>query len=169
VNDAQKALLARLRELIDETPKSGASNAAGNPLYITRFAQAIERRSEDGAALVKYVRSKLHGPATDGYSALIEAGRPDLTVEAVVADPDAAWATEFDDDDRAAARERLGTMLATDRDLKAAAEALAVAQDRRVVAAMNDRRAAGGRSKLTPEQEASILARRAAERASDAP
>src|SRR5690348_312120 len=91
VNEAQKALLARLREIIAETPKSGALDAGKRPLYVTRFMQAIERRSEDGPALVAYVRSKVHERATGTYDALIEAGHPELTVEALVAEADAAW------------------------------------------------------------------------------
>src|SRR5688500_14168258 len=79
MNDAQKALLARLRELVVVTPTSGALNAAKRPLHITRFAQAVERRSEDGAKLVAYVRAKVHEPVTGGYESLIDAGRADLT------------------------------------------------------------------------------------------
>jgi hypothetical protein len=55
----------------------------------------------------------VHQSPTDSYNALIKAGRPDLTAEAVVAaDADAPWASEFTDKDRAAARPRVGVMLA---------------------------------------------------------
>jgi hypothetical protein len=162
---AQRALLARLRELIDETPASGALNSGKKPYHPTRFGQAIERRADDGEGLVKYVRTKIQGPPSDGYDALIEAGRPDLTVEAVVADPDAPWASEFTDDERLAATERLGTMLEASREKRAAAEALAVDEDRRIVALMNQRRAAEGKPALTPDQEAQIMSRLAAKRA----
>jgi hypothetical protein len=168
VNAAQRALLARLRELVIETPASGALNAGKKPYHPTRFAQAVERRAEDGAELVKYVRAKVYAPATDGYDALIEAGRPDLTVEAVVADADAPWAAVFSDDDRFAASERLGTMLEADRAKRASVEAAAVGKDRRIVALMNERRAGEGKPPLTPEQEAQILARLTAKRAASA-
>jgi hypothetical protein len=168
VNEPQKALLARLRELIEETPKSGALNAGKKPLYVTRFAQAVERRAEDGTALVEYVRSKIHGPETEGYNALIEAGRPDLTVEDVVADADGAWASEFTDDDREAARERLGSMVAADTVKREAAETEAVERDRKIVTIVNRRRLAEGKPALTAQQESEILARRAAERAGPA-
>jgi hypothetical protein len=168
VNEPQKALLARLRALIDETPKSGALNAAKRPLHVTRFAQAVERRAEDGAALVGYVRSKIHGPPTEGYNALIAAGRPDLTVEDVVADAHAAWASEFTDVDREAARERLGSMVAADTAKREAAETKAVEHDRKIVAVVNRRRLAEGKPELTAHQESEILARRAAERADPA-
>ena len=165
MNDAQKALLARLRELVEETPKSGALNAAGQPLYITRFSQAVEARAEDGQALVEYVRSKVHEPATDSYNALIKAGRADLTAEAVAADAHAAWATEFTDDDRAVARARLGAMLEAHRKEEEAAEAEAVEYDRKIVAEVSSRRVAKGKAPLTPEQQQAILSERAARRA----
>ncbi|MDA0182425.1 hypothetical protein OJ997_19105 [Solirubrobacter phytolaccae] len=165
VNDAQKALLARLRELVVITPTSGAVNAAKRPLHITRFGQAVERRAEDGTALVAYVRAKVHAPAKDGYDALIDAGRSDLTVEALVADREAAWASEFTDEDREAAEARLGSMLEADKTRKNAAEAEAVAYDQRIVAMASKRRAAEGKPALTPKQEAQMLARMAATRA----
>jgi hypothetical protein len=165
VNDAQKALLARLRDVVDETPKSGALNAAGQPLYVNRFSQAIEARAEDGAALVEYVRSKVREPATDSYNALIKAGRPDLTAEAVAADADAPWASEFTDDERAAAQARLGAMLEAHRREQEAEEAEALERDRQIVADVNARRAAKGKPPMAPEQEQDILDRRADQRA----
>jgi hypothetical protein len=165
MNDAQKALLARLREFVEETPKSGALNAAGQPLHITRFSQAIERRAEDGPALVGYVRSKVHEPATDGYDALIKAGHPELTAEAVVADADGPWASEFTDDDRVAARARLGAMLEAHRKDEEAAEAEAVEHDRKIIAEVSARRVAKGRPPLTPQQEQAMLNDRAIRRA----
>jgi hypothetical protein len=164
VDAAQHALLARLRELVIETPGSGALNAGNKPYHPTRFAQAVERRADDGAALVKYVRSKVQGPSTDGYDALIAAGRPDLTVEAVVADADAAWAPAFTDADREAAKARLGTMVEADRARRADAEASAVAKDRKIVALMNDRRSADGKPPLNPKQEAQVMASLATKR-----
>ena len=115
VNHAQNALLEWLREIIEKTPKSGALNAAKQPLYVHRFTQAVERRSEDGDALVEYARAKVHESPTGSYNALIEAGQDGLTVEAVVANADAAWASEFTEVDRTAARDRLGTMIEAHR------------------------------------------------------
>jgi hypothetical protein len=165
VNRAQKALLDRLRELIEETPKSGAVNAAKRPLYVTRFAQAVKARADDGDALAKYARAKVHEAPTGSYNALIEAGRPDLTVEAVVADPDAEWASEFAEVDRAAARGRLGTMVEAHKKAQQAVEAEAVAHDRKIVAQVSARRIAKGKPGLTPEQETDMLKERASRRA----
>lgn len=79
MNHAQKALLDRLREIIEETPKSGALNAAKHPLHVHRFKQAVDARAEDGEALVEYARAKVHEDPTGNYNALIKAGRSDLT------------------------------------------------------------------------------------------
>jgi hypothetical protein len=165
VNDAQKALLDRLREIIEETPKSGALNAAKQPLYVTRFAQAVERRAQDGDALVKYARSKVHEAPTGSYSALVKAERSDLTVEALVADTDAAWASEFSDADRSAARDRLGTMIETHRQTRHAEEAAAVEQDGKIVEQVSANRLAKGKPGLTPEQATTMLTDLAARRA----
>jgi len=164
VNHAQQALLARLREIVVETPDSGAVNSAGRPLRITRFAPAVERRADDGPALVKYIRAKVYAAPSSSYDALIIAGRPDLTVEAVVADPDAAWTSEFSDADRAAAKQRLGDMIEAHRATTDAAEADAVTQDRKIMALVNQRRIAKGMRELTPEQEADMLRERSAKR-----
>jgi hypothetical protein len=169
VNPAQKALLDRLRQIVEETPTSGALNAANQPLYVNRFAQAIERRSNDGAELVAYARSKVYERETSSYNALIAAGKPELTVEAVVANSDALWASEFSDNDRAAARERLGAMVEAHRAEQeakwAAAEAAAVKQDEVIVADVSAKRIAKGNPALTPEQQAEMLEDRAARRA----
>jgi hypothetical protein len=66
VDEAQKALLGCLRELIAETPKSGALNAGKKPLHVTRFAQAVERRAGDGTAIVDYMSAKIHQAPTEG-------------------------------------------------------------------------------------------------------
>lgn len=131
-------------------------------------SRAVEARATDGAALVEYVRAKVHEPQTESYTALIEAGRPDLTVEAVVADAGAAWAGEFTDADRSAARDRLGQMVVANRKAAQAAEAQQVAHDRRIVAQVSARRIAKGLPALTRDQEDEILEQRAAKRAEGA-
>jgi hypothetical protein len=110
------------------------------------------------------VRSKVYEKATSSYSSLIEANRADLTVEALVADDDAPWASEFTDDDRAAARARLGTMIEAYKESLEATEAAAVAQDRKIMDQVSERRLAKGKPALTPEQELAMLEDRAAKR-----
>jgi hypothetical protein len=166
MNDAERALLARLRQIIEETPSSGALNAAKQPYYPKRFEGAIERRSDDGARLVDYMKEKVHKAPTEGYDALIAAGRPDLTAEAVVADDKAPWASLFTDADRSAAHTRLEVMQHAHQDTLDVAEAIAVGHDQEIVALTNERRVASGKPPLAEEQKAEIMARRAAERAS---
>lgn len=165
VNSAQTALLARLREIIEETPKSGALDAGKRPLRVTRFQQAVERRADDGDALVAYARAKIWESVTSGYSALVDAGRSDLTVEAVVADANGPWASEFTDEDRTAAQGRLDDMIEEHREAQEPAEAEAVARDRKIVAQVSARRIAKGKPALTQEQEADMLKKLVAERA----
>jgi hypothetical protein len=161
MNAAQRALLDRLRELVEETPKSGALNAGRKPLYVNRFAQAVEQRSQDGSALVAYARAKVHAAPSSSYNSLVEAGRPDLTVEAVVADADAAWASEFSEEDRSAARARLGTMIEAHLKKQEAAEAEAVAHDHKIVAEVSALRLARGKPALRPDQATDMLKDRA--------
>ena len=166
MNDAEKALLDRLRQLVEDTPGSGALNAAKQPLHVTRFSQAVERRAKDGPKLVEYVRAKVFEKETSSYSALIEAGREDLTVESLVADADAPWASLFTDEDRAAANARLGDLRDAHREKLDEIEAAAVAEDHRVIANMNARRSEAGKAPLTAAQEADVLTRRRAARQS---
>ena len=165
MNSAQKALLTRLREIVEETPGSGAVNAGNRPLHVSGFARALERRAEDGDALVEFARAKVYQPPMASYAALIKVRRPDLTIEAVVADADAEWAPEFTDEDRAAARDRLGEMIDAHRREQEAVEATAVARDRRIVDQVSASRVAKGRPELTPEQAATMLEERSARRA----
>jgi hypothetical protein len=157
VNDAQNALLERLREIVELAPKSGAQTAAGKPLYLTHISKAVENRMDDGPALVKYVRSKVQGPPTSSYEQLIAAGRADLTLEAVVADVDAAWASEFTDDDRSAAQARIGQMVEAHREARETAANEAVAQDRKTLQRVNDSRIGKGKPAMTPGQEDDML------------
>lgn len=169
MTDAHRALLGRLRWIIEETPRSGALNAGKQPYYPTRFEGAAERRAEDGDQLVTYMREKTNEEKpTDGYNALIEAGRPDLTAEAVVADGEATWSSLFTDEDRAAASARLGTMEQAHQQELQSLEAEAVEHDRKIVTKVSESRVAKGKPVLTPEQEAEMLARMAAERAAKA-
>ena len=165
MNHAQKALLVRLREIVEATPQSGAVNAGNRPLHVSAFSRALESRAEDGDALVEYARAKVHQAPMASYAALIKANRPDLTIEGVVADPDAEWAGEFTDKDRAAARNRLGEMIDAHREAQEAVEATAVARDRRIADQVSASRIAKGMPALTPEQEATMLEQRSARRA----
>ena len=165
MNHAQKALLVRLRQIVEETPQSGALTAGNRALQVSGFARAVEGRANDGDALVEYARAKVHQAPMASYTALVKAGRPDLTVEGVVADADAEWASEFTDEDRALARRRLGDMIEVHRQAKEDVEATAVAHDRKIADRVNASRIAKGLPALTPEQDATMLRERSARRA----
>lgn len=164
MNDAQNALLARLREIVEQTPGSGAKTPAGKPLNLTYVAKAVENRASDGPALVEYVRSKVQGPPMSSYEQLIAAGRADLTLEAVVADVDADWASEFTDDDRSAAQARIGEMVEAHREAREAAAAELLAKDRETLERVNASRLDKGKPAMTPEQEDEMLRNLAARR-----
>lgn len=164
MNDAQTALLARLREIVEEAPRSGAQTAAGNPLNLTHISKAVENRADDGSALVEYVRSKAQSPPMSSYEQLIAAGRADLTLEAVVADGEAAWASEFTDDGRLAAQSRIGQMVEAHREAREAAAEVAVARDRMTLERVNDSRRSKGKPAMTEGQEDDMLRSLAARR-----
>jgi hypothetical protein len=168
VNDAQNALLARLREIVEQAPTSGARTAAGRPLQLTHLAKAVENRTDDGPGLVKYARSKVQGPPSSSYEQLIAAGRADLTIEAVVADVEAPWASEFSDDDRAAAQARIGRMVEAHREAREAAAGEAIAQDRKTLERVNESRVGKGKPAMTQDQEDDMLRGLAARRDSRA-
>jgi hypothetical protein len=164
MNDAQSALLSRLREIVEQTPASGAQTAAGNPLRLPHVAKAVENRADDGPALVKYVRSKVQGAPMSSYEQLIAAGRADLTLEAVVADVDAAWASEFSDEDRSAAQARIGHMVEAHREAREAAAGEALERDRGTLDRVNASRAGKGKPPMTQAQEDDMLSNLAARR-----
>jgi hypothetical protein len=168
VNDAQNALLARLREIVEETPRSGAQTAAGNPLHLTHVAKAVENRADDGPALVKYVRSKVTGPPVSSYEQLIAAGRADLTLEAVVADGEAGWASEFTDEDRAAAQARIGKMVEAHQEAREKAAGEVLAQDRKTLERVNASRVSKGKPAMTQVQEDEMLENLASRRTRNA-
>src|SRR3954469_1234069 len=104
--DAIEALVSDLHWQIDQMPRRGIKNQAGNPYvpsYYTRgLNNAIER---GGTAVADYVRGYLTKPPSDGYKKLEVANSLDLACEWLVADGDKPYAFLFSDADRARARE----------------------------------------------------------------
>lgn len=122
----EDVLLSDLRSICDATPKSGAKNKAGNDLYVLRFRPAVERAAAENR-LVARCRQWLHSHTLqEGFIALIEAGRADLTLEAWVLDRNRLWHDLFTDDDRAAARSRLRRARAGAATARAAADGQAL-------------------------------------------
>ena len=163
---AQSALLVELRRLVVEIKEDeNITNADGTTNYVApRFSQAVERHADDGDRLVANVKRVLRkkGPS-EGWNALGEADRLDLSVEWMVLKEDAPWAPLFTDEDRDLAREVLAGQKTTIHDRKEAAEADSLDEDRRIVGMVAASRRAKGAA-WTPEIEATMLADRAAKR-----
>lgn len=163
MSSAQRALLHALRELFADAPRI-AVDAGGHPLRFSRTMPAVEARADDGPALVAYIRAKIHEPAGSGYDALVAAGHPERTFEAMVADMRAPWASEFSDADRRVARKRLDARVIAYREHLDVEEAAAVDRDRAIVEQVSANRVAKGRPPLTAEQRAEMLEGMAARR-----
>lgn len=102
------ALISDLNWQIDQIPRRGIKDNAGNPYrpsYYTRgLKNAIDR---GGRAVAEYVRGYVYRPPSEGYRKLEEADSLDLASEALVADEAKPYAHLFTDADREAARARL--------------------------------------------------------------
>jgi hypothetical protein len=137
-----KALLDEVRrriELASDDPtvlnRDGRTSWRG-----PRVRRAVERRADDGPALVKYIRSVLRKRQSEGWNALREADRLQYSFEDMVANtPDPRIAALFDDEDRDLAM-RLLSRKPTDPELGPTRE-----QDD-VVGAVRPRRAGPTRS-----------------------
>lgn len=102
-----QVLLSDLRAIGDAAPKSGAKNRGGGAYHPTRYLMAVENAARDNR-LVDRVREWLATPdPQDGFNALVEVGRGDLTVEALVLNRSKPYAHRFDSADRAVADRRL--------------------------------------------------------------
>jgi hypothetical protein len=100
---------------------------------------------------------------SEGWSALLEGQRLDLSFEEMVLNAGAPIRSLFDDEDRHLAAESLGAQQDELDRRKSVEEADAVEQDRRIVARVAESRRAAGKP-WTPEMERAMLAERAARR-----
>jgi hypothetical protein len=165
VDDAHKALLAEIRRRLEETRDDpNVTNADGSNYWGPYVTRAIHQREADGPALVRYIKDVLRKPGdSQGWSALLEGDRPDLSFEEMVANAVEPIRGLFNDEDREIAARSLGeqkTELARRREVE---EAGAVERDRRIVGDVGERRRAAGKP-WTPEMEARMLADMAAKR-----
>jgi hypothetical protein len=93
--------------LAKRRPPRARRTAPGRVYHPTYFLRAVERAAEQNR-LVERVQEWLHSPQPqDGFNALVEVGRGDLTVEALVLRRDTPYADRFTDADRRAAHDRL--------------------------------------------------------------
>jgi tetratricopeptide (TPR) repeat protein len=105
---AISSLISDLYWQIDQLPRRGVKDAAGNPYNPSYYKRGLKRAVDTGGlAVADYVRRYLYRPPSDGYKKLEEADSLDLACEALVADADKPYARLFTDADRRAARKRL--------------------------------------------------------------
>lgn len=109
---AVAALVSDLHWQIDQLKPRGIKDAAGNPYQASYYKRGLKSAGEEGgSAVVEYVRRYLYKAPSDGFKKLEEKNALDLACEALVADGDKPYAHLFTDEDRAAARKRLGPHL----------------------------------------------------------
>jgi hypothetical protein len=172
VDDAHRALrdeIFRRLEATKDDPK--VTNTDGSNYWGPRITKAVRDREGDGPALVGYVQSVLRKTGeSEGWNALLEADRLDLSFEEMVLNADEPVRGLFTDDDRRLAAQILdeqGIALqqkSAERESEAAArEAEAVAYDRKIVADVRARREAAGHT-WSSEIEGEMLGRLAARR-----
>jgi tetratricopeptide (TPR) repeat protein len=110
--EAVAALVSDLKWQVEQLKPRGIKDKAGNPYTAAYYKKGLKAAvAEGGTAVVEYVRGYLYKPPSDGFKKLEEKNSLDLACEALVADPDRPYAHLFSDEDRAAARKRLGPHL----------------------------------------------------------
>ena len=172
MDDAHRALrdeIFRRLEATKDDPK--VTNTDGSNYWGPRITKAVRDREGDGHALVKYVQGVLRKTGeSEGWNALLEADRLDLSFEELVLNADEPVRGLFTDDDRRLAAQILGqqgTALERKRVERkgdaAAREAEAVEHDREIVADVRASRESAGKS-WSDQIEEDMVARLAARR-----
>jgi hypothetical protein len=110
VDRAHQLLLAEIRRRVEaahEDPHvTNADGSSWSGPYVTR---AINRREDDGPALVQYIKYVLRKPGeSQGWNALLEGDRLDISFEEMVLNADEPIRGLFDDEDREIAARSLG-------------------------------------------------------------
>lgn len=117
------ALVSDLSWQIDQLPRRGIRDSAGNPYNPSYYKRGLKKAIHDGGlAVPDYLRQCISKPASDGYRKLEDADSMDLACESLVADENKPYAHLFTDADRAAARKRLAPYLAAIEARKAASK-----------------------------------------------
>ncbi|HWT93298.1 MAG TPA: hypothetical protein VN238_09900 [Solirubrobacteraceae bacterium] len=165
MNEAQRELLNEIRRRLaaaKDAPE--VQNANGSNYWAPYVTRAVDKRADDGPALVAYIQSVLRKPdRSEGWSALLEAGRLDLSFEDMVANADEPIRSLFTDEDREIAGRTLAAQTVEVDRRREAAETTAVDEDRRIVARVAASRRAAGKP-WTDEIEAQMFADRAERR-----
>lgn len=132
--DMATALLAAdLRRQIEQLPRRGIRDAAGNPYNPSYYKRGLQKAIEaGGTAVPDFVRRYVYKSPSDGYLKLEDADSLDLACEALVADESKPYAHLFSEADRAAARARLAPHIEAIEARKAASLARIDARDSRL-------------------------------------
>jgi tetratricopeptide (TPR) repeat protein len=121
--DAIAALVSDLHWQIDQLPRRGIKDNAGNPYNPSYYKRGLRNAIDRGGlAVADYVRRYVYKPPSDGYKKLEDANSLDLACEALVADESKPYARLFSDADRSTARARLAPHIAAIEARKAATE-----------------------------------------------
>jgi hypothetical protein len=163
--DSAQALLAEIRRRLEAARDDpNVTNADGSNYWGPYVTRAIDQRAHDGPALVQYIKTVLRKTGeSQGWSALLEGDRLDISFEEMVANADEPIRGLFTDEDREIARQSLGEQQDVLSQRREAEEAVELERDRRIVAAVAAKRVADGKL-WSPELEAQMLADRAERR-----
>jgi hypothetical protein len=166
VDRAHQALLAEIRSRLDAAREDRKiTNVGGSNYWGPYVTRAINEREHDGPALVGYIKSVLRKSGdSEGWNALLEAGRLDISFEDMVVNAAEPIRSLFSDEDRELGAQSLGEQSAELDRRREEAEATELERDRQVLADMDDRRVSHGKAKLTESQRAGVLVDRAARR-----
>jgi hypothetical protein len=165
MNDSHRRLLAEIRRRLEEARDDpNVMNRDGSNYWGPYVTRAINDRDGDGSALVSYIKGVLRKSGdSEGWNALFEADRLDLSFEDMVLHAAEPIRDLFDDKDREIAARSLGDQRDELDCRRAAVEAGEVERDRRIVAEVAAKRRAEGKP-WTPEIESRMLSERAERR-----
>lgn len=162
VDYAHRALRDEIfRRLEAARADPSVTNADGSNYWGPRITKAVKDREGDGPALVTYVKGVLRKTGeSEGWNAMLEAHRLDLSFEDMVLRADDPIRTLFDDEDRRLAANILDQQQSEIGRRHEEHEAEAVEHDRRIVAKVRTSREAAGKP-WTVEIEEDMLNGRA--------
>jgi hypothetical protein len=159
VDQAHRALLEEIRERLQtakDDPK--VTNAGGSNYWGPYVTRAVNDRENDGPALVLYIKGVLRKSGqSEGWSALLEADRLDISFEDMVLNAVDPIRGLFSDEDRDIAAQSLGQQQGEIERRREAAESAEVENDCRIVAQVASKRQAAGKP-WTAEIEVQMLA-----------
>jgi hypothetical protein len=158
-------LLEEIRRRLDVAREDpNVTNTDGSNYWGPYVTRAINDREDDGPALVQYIKGVLRKSGeSEGWNALLEADRLDISFEDMVLNAGEPIRGLFSDDDRKAAAQSLGERQSEIKRRRDEAEAIEVENDRRIVADVAAKRRSPGKP-WTLELEAQMLARMAERR-----